>query len=82
MIRTNFYKSIGINESGADQFFDAHKNDALVDRIGTVADTSAAIVYLASESFVTGISLVVDGGINCIGIPSMSKFINDLDDEF
>lgn len=62
---------MGIDESRTDQYFDDHKNDALVGRIGTVADTSAAIVYLASESFVNGCSLVVDGGICCVGLPGV-----------
>lgn len=66
MIRTNIYKSIGINDP--EQYFEARKNDGLVGRVGTVDDISAGIVYLASESFVTGTSLVVDGGWNCVGL--------------
>lgn len=69
MIRTNIYKSIGVDEANIDQYFDEHKNDALVGRTGTAADISAAIVYLATESFVTGVTLAVDGGISLIGIP-------------
>lgn len=69
MIRTNIYNAMGIND--IDQYFDAHKNHALVGRVGTVADVSAAIVYLASESYLNGISIAVDGGMNCIGIPGM-----------
>lgn len=77
-IRTNIFKDLGVNESNADQFFDTLKNAALVDRIGTVADISAAIVYLASESFVTGTTLIVDGGLTCVGIPGKSIFIATL----
>lgn len=77
-IRTNIFKDLGVSESNADQFFDTLKNAALVDRIGTVADISAAIVYLASESFVTGTTLIVDGGLSCVGIPGKSKFIATL----
>lgn len=77
MIRTNIYKSIGIAESNIDQYFDEHKNDTLVGRTGTPADISAAIVYLATESFVTGVTLPVDGGMSCIGIPGeCQKFRN------
>lgn len=50
------------------------KHDTLVDRVGNVDDTSAAITYLASESFVNGTSLVIDGGMCCIGLPGMLKF--------
>lgn len=73
-IRTNIFEGIGVNESNADQFFEAHKNDGLVGRVGTVDDISAAIAYLASESFVNGITLVVDGGFSCVGARSMSIF--------
>lgn len=71
VIRTNIYESMGINDSNADQFFNAHKCHALVGRIGTTVDTSAAIAYLASESFVNGTSLIVDGGMCCVGLHGM-----------
>lgn len=36
-------------------------------RIGQVADTTNAILYLASDaaSFVTGVTLPIDGGFTC-----------------
>lgn len=66
VIRTNIYDSLGVNDSNADDYFEAvGKSCTLVGRIGKVADTSAAIGYLASETFVNGISLIVDGGYHC-----------------
>lgn len=64
-IRTPIFESVGISDTNA--FFDAIKNQYLVGRIGEVSDTSAAIEYLASQSFVNGILLPVDGGITCSG---------------
>lgn len=64
---------MGIDESIADQYFEAHKNDNLVGRVGTVDDISAAIAYLASEPFVSGVTLVVDGGLCCVGAPRKSR---------
>lgn len=56
VIRTNIFHTLGINDSNADQFYEMHKNDGLVGRVGTVADTSAAIAYLANASFTNGTS--------------------------
>lgn len=64
-IRTPIFESVGINDTNA--FFDTVKKQYLVGRIGEVSDTSAAIEYLASQSFVNGILLPVDGGITCSG---------------
>lgn len=65
MIKTPIFKAVGINKSNEDQFYEDHKNDGLVGRVGEVADTSKAIAYLASESFVNGTLLTVDGGFIC-----------------
>lgn len=68
MIRTPIFETIGaVNDSNRDTFFDDHKGDYLVGRVGEVSDTSAAIAYLASESFINGILLPVDGGLICSG---------------
>lgn len=68
MIRTPIFETLGAcNASNADQFFEDHKDDSLVGRVGEVADTSAAIAYLASESFVNGTEITVDGGLVCAG---------------
>lgn len=68
MIRTPIFGSLGVNESNQEQFFEERKADYLVGRIGEVSDTSAAIAYLASESFINGILLPVDGGLMASGI--------------
>lgn len=65
MIKTSIFESIGLDESKCEQYFEDHAKDYLVGRIGEVSDTSSAIAYLASESFVNGISLVIDGGFMC-----------------
>lgn len=75
---------MGLDESNIDQYFEAHKKDTFVGKCGTAADISAAIVYLASESFVNGITMAVDGGMSCIsisGIHIMSKF-NEMSSEW
>lgn len=76
MTRTNIFSRIGVSDSNADQFFEAHKNDGLVGRVGTPDDISAAIAYLASESFVNGITLVVDGGLSCVGVSRTSDYFH------
>lgn len=68
MIRTPIFASLGVNDSNQDKFFEEHKSDYLVGRIGEVSDTSAAIAYLASETFINGVLLPVDGGLLTSGI--------------
>ena len=41
---------------------DAYGSVALVNRVGEVSETTAAVVYLADASFTTGHILRVDGG--------------------
>lgn len=66
MIRTPLFETLGmVTELNAKQFFNEHNDDYLVGRVGEVSDTNAAIAYLASESFINGISLPVDGGLLC-----------------
>lgn len=75
VIQTDIYNALETTTMNADQFFDLMKNSSLAGRVGTVTDTNAAIAYLASESFVNGTSLVVDGGMCCVGISSMEFFV-------
>ncbi|XP_055312464.1 3-oxoacyl-[acyl-carrier-protein] reductase FabG-like [Sitodiplosis mosellana] len=67
-IRTPIFEQIGINESNENQFYEDRKHEFLVDRVGEVSDTSSAIAYLASETFLTGVLLPIDGGLMCSGI--------------
>ncbi|XP_055312056.1 uncharacterized oxidoreductase TM_0325-like [Sitodiplosis mosellana] len=69
-IRTPIFEQIGINESNENQFYEDRKHEFLVDRVGEVSDTSSAIAYLASETFLTGVLLPIDGGLTCAGIRS------------
>lgn len=64
-IRTPIFKCIGINESNEDAYFESIKHFYLVRRGGEVQDTSSAIAFLASNTFVNGINLPIDGGIMC-----------------
>lgn len=64
-IKTPIFASVGIEES--ETFFEKMKKQYLVGRVGETSDTSAAIEYLASQSFINGILLPVDGGLTCSG---------------
>lgn len=66
-IRTPLFESVGVTEANADQYFDECKKQYLVGRVGEVSDTSAAIEFLASQPFINGILLPVDGGLTCSG---------------
>lgn len=63
VVRTQIYESIGIDPSGG--FLNEHAKKSLVSRVGEVTDISSAIAFLASESFINGILLSVDGGLLC-----------------
>lgn len=58
-IRTPIFESIGVD---ADTFCEEDKKNFLVGRVGEVSDTSRAIAFLASEPFIDGILLPVEGG--------------------
>lgn len=64
-IRTSFLEVLGATHEQSDQMYEAMKGQYPLGRVGEVADTSAAIAYLADNnlaSFLTGIILTVDGG--------------------
>lgn len=64
-IRTPIFASIGVKP---DEYYEKVKDWYLVGRVGEVTDTSAAIEFLATQSFINGIQLPVDGGLTCSGI--------------
>jgi len=66
-VRTPIFESVGVTEENAGQFFEECAKQYLVGRVGEVSDTSAAIEYLASQPFINGILLPVDGGLTCTG---------------
>lgn len=66
-IKTPIFQSVGVNDQNAGQFFEKLAEQYLVGRVGEVSDTSAAIEYVASQSFINGILLPVDGGVTCNG---------------
>lgn len=72
-IRTPIFEVLGVDETNAEHFFEERKREYLVGRCGEVADASAAIAYLASESFVNGVLLPIDGGFICSGGGCMYK---------
>lgn len=53
-----------MSKEDAQKFYAEYGSHFPLGRVGEVADTSAAIAFLASDaaSFITGISLPVDGG--------------------
>lgn len=63
-IRTPIMETIGLKP---DEYYDKAKDSYLVGRVGEVSDTSAAIEFLATQSFINGILLSVDGGLTCSG---------------
>ncbi|XP_031624814.1 uncharacterized protein LOC116341716 [Contarinia nasturtii] len=73
IVKTPFFEAIGINKSNETQFYEEIKKDYLVGRVGELSDTSSAIAYLASESFVNGTCLLVDGGRITSGLESRSS---------
>lgn len=63
-IKTQIYKTMGIDNEAEQKLFKAYKEKYPLGRVGEVSDTSAAIAYLASDTacFITGVLLPVDGG--------------------
>lgn len=64
MIETPIFQTIGIEKEKADEFIAKCRQSYPVGRVGEVADTTNAILFLAKEesSFINGVSLRVDGG--------------------
>lgn len=66
-IRTNIYEPLGITAEQFEQMMNSYSSKYPFGRVGEVSDTNAAITYLAdnkSASFITGILLLLDGGVN------------------
>lgn len=55
-IRTPIMGTIGLD---VDEYYEKAKKAYLVGRVGEVSDTSAAIEFLATQSFINGISFVI-----------------------
>lgn len=70
VIRTPIFQTVGVPIEMAEKMFEEYKSKYPVGRVGEVADTSAAIAYLADDksSFLTGILLPVDGGSMVSGV--------------
>lgn len=81
-IRTPIFEVLGVDASNAEHFFEERKREYLVGRVGEVSDTSAAIAYLANESFINGILLPIDGGFICSGGGCMYTQMNDFSNFF
>lgn len=64
MIRTALSSgAAAANGMTVEEFVAMQIDQYLVGRVGETTDTSAAIEYLASESFINGVCLPVDGGL-------------------
>ncbi|XP_055325857.1 uncharacterized oxidoreductase TM_0325-like [Sitodiplosis mosellana] len=67
MIRTSILETMDYTAEQAKHLYDEEGKRYLIGRVGEVADTSAAIAFLADDntaSFLTGVLLPVDGGIS------------------
>lgn len=64
LIKTPLLDTVGFSAEDIENLLESVKANYPVGRAGEVSDTSAAIAYLASDSasFITGVSLPVDGG--------------------
>lgn len=62
IIQTPIYAAIG---QTADSTFEAYKDKCLVKRPGEPSEVAAGIAYLATQPFVDGIILHIDGGFLC-----------------
>ncbi|XP_017781210.1 PREDICTED: 3-oxoacyl-[acyl-carrier-protein] reductase FabG-like [Nicrophorus vespilloides] len=64
MIVTNLHKSGGMSEEAYEKFKESAKNTHALGRAGQPEEVAAAMHFLASDdaSFITGVSLSVDGG--------------------
>lgn len=56
---------LGLTESNEKEYFDDLTQEHLVDRIGETWDIANGMEYLASQTFVNGTQLSVDGGWMC-----------------
>jgi len=65
MVKTKFLENAGLPKEHADQLYESRPKDYPLGRIGESEDIANGILYLASDeaSFVTGIKLVLDGGV-------------------
>lgn len=63
VIETPISKTVGVERADLQEFLESENELYPVGRIGVVADTTNAILFLANEksSFIDGINLVVDG---------------------
>ncbi|XP_055302818.1 uncharacterized oxidoreductase TM_0325-like [Sitodiplosis mosellana] len=71
VIRTPIFQTVGVPVEAVEQMFEEYKTKYPVGRVGEVADTSAAIAFLADNktaSFLTGILFPVDGGSMVAGV--------------
>lgn len=64
VIKTPIYEKLGLADNDLKTFMEGQEERYPLGRIGDVGDTTNAILFLASEqsSFITGVSLSVDGG--------------------
>ncbi|CAG2110530.1 unnamed protein product [Medioppia subpectinata] len=63
-VKTNFSLNTGVSQTDSDQFYDTYARLYPIGRYGEGSDIANAVLYLASDdsSFITGSSLVADGG--------------------
>lgn len=61
---TNLHKTSGMGEEQLNAFFERSKTTHALGRPGDVSEVASAIAFLASSdaSFITGVSLPIDGG--------------------
>lgn len=64
VIDTPIFKTLGLDDASVKAHLEKERKSYPVGRVGVTADTTNAILFLASEksSFINGVNLVVDGG--------------------
>jgi len=64
VIKTDIFNKIGWDKEQVEAFYEHSKEMHALGRMGNVIEVAKCIAFLASEdaSFITGISLPIDGG--------------------
>jgi len=73
LIETNIFRKSGMNQEQLKNFFEHFKKIHALGRNGDTSEIAKAIIFLASDdaSFITGVTLPVDGGAHALSASSI-----------